>query len=129
MAMTITAAPHFTWRHLYASMPAAQTPTSKLWFVTSDKESSINTSWQEKEFKQIRSRESQTEKAATIEKNVLSERERNRTQNFDPTTFYGKSFLESKARCIVINKNPRTLYILEFKRSSDRNENFLGVQK
>ena len=28
---------------------------------------------------------------------------------------------------IVINKNHRTLYILEFKRSSDRNEDFLGV--
>jgi len=29
----------------------------------------------------------------------------------------------------VINKNHRTLYILEFKRSSDRNEDFLGVKE
>jgi len=29
----------------------------------------------------------------------------------------------------VINKNHRTLYILEFKRSSDRNEDFPGVKK
>jgi len=28
----------------------------------------------------------------------------------------------------VINKNHRTLYILKFKRSSDRNEGFLGVE-
>ena len=29
----------------------------------------------------------------------------------------------------MINKNHRTLYILEFKRSPDRNENFLGVKE
>jgi len=29
----------------------------------------------------------------------------------------------------VINKNRRTLYILEFKRSSDRNEHFLRVKE
>jgi len=29
----------------------------------------------------------------------------------------------------VINKNHRTLYILEFKRSSNRNEVFLGVKE
>jgi len=38
---TVTAAHHFIWRHLYASIQAAQTPTSKLRFVTPDKESSI----------------------------------------------------------------------------------------
>jgi len=31
---TVTAAHHFIWRHLYASMQAAQTPTSKLRFET-----------------------------------------------------------------------------------------------
>jgi len=34
MATTVTAAHHVIWRHLYASMQAAQTPTSKLRFVT-----------------------------------------------------------------------------------------------
>jgi len=29
----------------------------------------------------------------------------------------------------VINKNHQTLYILDFKWSSDRNENFLGVKE
>jgi len=42
MATTVTAA-HFIWRHLYASIQAAQTPTSKLRFVTPDKESSVST--------------------------------------------------------------------------------------
>ena len=57
MATTVTAAHHFIWRHLYASIQAAQTPTSKLWFVTPDKESSMSTLWQEEEFKQICSRD------------------------------------------------------------------------
>jgi hypothetical protein len=30
---------------------------------------------------------------------------------------------------IVINKNCRTLYILKFKRSPDRNEDFLGAKE
>jgi len=61
MATTVTAAHHFIWRHLYASMQAAQTPVSKLRYVTPDKESSMNTMWQEEEFEQICSRESLTE--------------------------------------------------------------------
>ena len=36
MATTVTAAHPFIWRHLYASMQAAQTPAKKLWSVTPD---------------------------------------------------------------------------------------------
>jgi len=71
MATTVTAAHHFIWRHLYASIQAAQTPMSKLRFVTPDKESSMSTLWQEEEFKQIFSRESLREKAANIEKTIV----------------------------------------------------------
>ena len=71
MATTVTAAHHFIWRHLYASIRAAQTPTSKLRFVKPIKECSISTLWQEEEFKQICSRESLTEKAADIEKTIV----------------------------------------------------------
>jgi len=42
IATTITAALHFIWRHVYANLQAAQTPTSKLRFITPEKESSIN---------------------------------------------------------------------------------------
>ena len=89
VATTVTAAHHsgFIWRHLYASMQAAQTTTSKIRFVTPDKESteSVSTLWQEEEFKQICSRESLTEKAAVIEKTIcVKEHERER-YDFDPT--------------------------------------------
>jgi len=53
IATTVTAAHHFIWKHLYASIQAAQTSTSKLRFVTPDKESSMSTLWQEEDFKQI----------------------------------------------------------------------------
>jgi hypothetical protein len=60
-------------------MQAAQTPASKLKFITPDKESSMNTLWQEEEFEQTCSRESLTEKAAEIEKTiVVKEHERER---------------------------------------------------
>jgi len=43
MVTTVTAAHHFTCRHLYASMQAAQTPTSKLRLVTFDEASGMYT--------------------------------------------------------------------------------------
>jgi len=60
--------------HLYASMQAAQTPASKLRFVTPDTESStsINTLRQDEECEQICSRESISEKAAEILKKTIS---------------------------------------------------------
>jgi len=64
-------------------MQAAQTPTSNLRFVTPDKESSINTLWQEKDFEQICSRESLPEKAAEIEKTIsVKEHGREHQMNF-----------------------------------------------
>jgi len=65
-------------------MQAAQTPASKLRFVIPDKESSMNTLWQEEEFKQI-CRESLTEKAAEIEKTIFVKEHERERHDFDPT--------------------------------------------
>jgi len=119
MATTVTAAHHFFWRHLYASMQAAQTPESKLRFVTPDKESSMNTLWQEEEFEQICSRKSLTEKTAQIEQTIsVKEHERER-HDFDPTVFYENRFWNRRQDGIVIHKDHRTPYILEVKQSSN----------
>ena len=48
MTTTMMAAHHFIWRHLHASMQAAQTPASKLRFVTPDTENSMNTLYKSK---------------------------------------------------------------------------------
>jgi len=49
--------------------------------------------------------------------------------DFDPTMFYENRFWNRRPDGIVINKNHRTLYILECKQSSDRNEDFLRVKE
>ena len=63
MAMTVTAAHHSIWRHLYDSMHAAQKPKIKLKFVSLDKESNISTLWRREEFLRICSKEDLEEKA------------------------------------------------------------------
>jgi len=95
MATTVTAAHHFIWTHLYASMQAAQTLTSKpsassrprFRFVQPDKERSIYTLWQEKEFEQICSRKSLTGKAAEIGKTISVKEHERKRDDFDPTMF------------------------------------------
>jgi len=110
MATTVTAAHHFIWRHLYASMQSAQTPASELRIVTPDKESSTSTLWHEKEFEKIScSRESLTEKAADIEKMISVKRHERERYDFDPTMFYENRFWNRRPDGIVINKNHRTL--------------------
>ena len=58
----------------------------------------------------------------------VKEHERER-YDFDPTMFHENRFWNRRPDGIVINKNHRTLYILEFKRSSHRNKNFLRVKE
>jgi len=131
MATTVTAAHHFIWRHLYASMQAAQAPASKRRFVRPDKESNMNTLWQEEEFKQICSRELLTKKAVEIEKQVSKKEHERERHDFDPKIFYENRFRNRRPDDIVINKHHQTLHILELKRSSNRNEDssFLGVEE
>jgi len=129
MATTITVAHHFIWRHLYASMQAAQTPTSTLKFVTPDKESSMSTLWREEEFKQICSRKLLTEKAADIEKTIVVKKHEMERYDFDPAMFYENRFWNWRPDGIVIDKYHQTLYILEFKWSPDRNKEILRVKE
>jgi hypothetical protein len=93
----------------------------------------MSTLWQEEEFKQKCSRESSvlTEKAADIDKTIaVKEHERARAHcDFDPTMFHENRFWNRRPDGIVINKNHRILYILEFKLSSDRNKDFLRVKE
>ena len=58
----------------------------------------------------------------------MKEHERAR-YDFDPTMFYEHRFWNWRPDGIVINKNHKILYIPEFKRSSDRNKDFLRVKE
>jgi len=92
MTTTVTAEYDFIWRHLYASMKAAQTPADKLRFVTPDKESSMSTLWQEEHFEQICSRESLTGKAAEIEQTFSVKEHKRERHDFDPRMSYENVF-------------------------------------
>jgi len=89
---------------LYASIQTAQTlaPTSKLRFVTPDKESSMSTLWQEEDFKKICSRESLMEKAADIEKTIVVKEHERARYDFDPTMFYENRSWNRRPDGIVI---------------------------
>jgi len=89
----------------------------------------MSTLWQEEEFKQICSRESLMEKAADIEKTIVVKEHERARYNFDPTMFYENRVWNRRPDGIVINKYHRTLYIIEFKRSSDINKDFLRVKE
>jgi len=49
--------------------------------------------------------------------------------DFDPTMLYENCFLNQRLDGVVNNTNHRILNTLGFKRSSDRDEGFLGVKK
>ena len=97
MATTVTAAHYFIWNHLCASMQARPNPTSELRFVTPDKESSMNTLWQEKGFRQIAAESRWRKKAAESDKIISVKEHKIERHDFNPTTFYEYFFLESKA--------------------------------
>jgi len=65
----------------------------------------------------------------TLKKSLLWIGHERARYDFDPTMFYENRFWNRSPECILINKNHRTLYILEFKRSSDRNKDFLRVKE
>jgi len=85
----------------------------------------MNTLWQEEEFE----RESFKAEAADVGKtNSVKEHAKER-YDFNPTMLYENRFWNRRPDGIVINKNYQKLCILEFKRSSDRNEDFLRVKE
>jgi len=84
MAMTVTAAHHSIWRHLYDSMHAAQKPKSKLKFVTLVKESNMSTLWRQKEFLRICSKEELAEKAQDIKVTIPVKKSQETRYNLDP---------------------------------------------
>jgi len=120
MATTVTAAHHSTWRNLYDSMHAAQTPKSKLKFVTLDKESNMSTLWRREEFLRICSKEELAEKAQNIEVTIPVKKSEEARYNFDPESFFVNRFWGRRPAGFAINEALQIGYILEFKLSTDR---------
>jgi len=128
MATTVTAANHSIWRHLYDSMHAAQKPKSKLRFVTLDKESNMCTLWRREEFLKICSKEELVEKAQDIEGAIPVKKSQETLYKLDPGSFFVNRFWGRRPDGVAINEALKIVYILEFKRSTDRDEGFLEVK-
>jgi len=129
MATTVMAAHHSICKHLYDSMHAAQKPKSKLKFVTLDKECNMSTLWRRGEFPRICSQEELAEKAQNIEATIIPVKKSQETRyNLDPGSFFVNRFWGRRPDGVAINEALKIVYILKFKRSTDRDEGFLEVK-
>jgi len=127
MTTTVTDAHHSIWRHLYDRMYAAQKPKSKLKFVTLHKESKMSTLWRREEFLRVYSKEGLAEKAQDIEVTIPVKKSQETWYNLDPGSFFVNRFWGRRPDGVAINEALKIVYILEFKRSTDRDEGFVGV--
>jgi len=116
MTTTVTAAHHSIRRHLYDSMHAAQKPKSKLKSVTLDNKSNMSTLWRREEFLRICSEEELAEIAQDIEVTLPVNKSQEARYNLDPESFFVNCFWGRRP----INEALQIVYILEFKRSTDR---------
>jgi len=127
-SMMISNAHHSIWRHLYDSMHAAQKPKSKLKFVTLDKESNMSTLWRREEFLRICSNEELAEKAQDIEVTIPVKKSQVTRYNLNPGSFFVTRSWGRRPDGVAINEALQIVYILEFQRSTDRDERFLEVK-
>ena len=127
MVTIVTAAHHSIWKHLYDSMHAAQKPKSKLKFVTLDKESNMRTLWRREKLLRICSKEHLAEKARDIEVTIPIKKIQEAGYNLDPESFFVNRSWSRQPDGVAINEALKIVYILEFKRSTDRDEGFLEV--
>ena len=120
-------------------MHAAQKPKSKLKFAALDKESNMNTLWRREGFLKICSKEELAEKAQDIEGEIVTKcrslvteipvkKSQETRYNLDPGSFFVNRLWGRRPDGVAINEALMIVYILEFKRSTDRDEGFLQVK-
>jgi len=112
-------------------MHAAQKPKSKLKFVTLDKKSNMSTLWRREEFLRIYSKQELAEKAQGIVVTVLVKKSHSQEarHNLDPEFFFVSRLWGRRPDGVAINEALKIVYILEFKRSTARDEGFLAVKE
>ena len=131
MATTVTDAHHSICRNLYDSMHAAQKPKSKLKFVTLHKESNMSMLWRREYCLKVCSKEDLAGKAQDIEVTMLDKKSQEARHNFDPVSFFVNRFWgrPQATGWGRINEALQIINVLEFKRSTDRDEEFPEVKE
>jgi len=88
----------------------------------------MSTLGRREEFLRICSREELAEKAQDIEVTIPVNKSQETRYNLDPGSFFVNRFWGRRPDGVAINEALKIVYILEFKRSIDRNERFLEVK-
>jgi len=101
---------------------------SKLKFVMLDKESNMSTLWRREEFIRICSNEELAEKAQDIEVTIPVKKSQDTRYNLDPGSFFVNRCWGRRPDGVAINEALKIVYILKFKRTTDRDEGFLEVE-
>jgi len=85
--------------------------------------------WRTEEFLRICSKEDLAEKAQDIEVTIPVKKSQETRYNPDPASFFVNRFWGRRPDGVAINEALQIEYILEFKRSTDRDEGFLRVKE
>jgi len=88
----------------------------------------MNTLWRREEFLRICSKEELAEKAQDIEVTIPVEKSQETRYNLDLGSFFVNRFWGRRPDGVAINEALKIVYILEFKRSTGRDEGFLEVK-
>ena len=89
----------------------------------------MSTLWRREEFLRICSKEELAEKAQDIEVTIPVKKSQETRYNLDPESFFVNRFWGRRLDEVAINEALRIVYMLEFKRSTDRDEGFLEVKE
>jgi len=89
----------------------------------------MSTLWRREEFLRIYSKEDLAEKAQDIEVTIPVGKSQETRYNLDPESFFVNSFWDRRPNGVAINEALQIVYILQFKRSTDRDERFLEVKE
>jgi len=88
----------------------------------------MSTLWRREEFLRICSKEELAEKAQDIEVTIPVKKSQETRYNVDPGSFFVNRFWGRRPDGVAINEALKIVFILEFKRSTDRDEGFLEVK-
>ena len=88
----------------------------------------MSTLWRREEFLRICSKEDLTEKAQDIEVTIPFKKSQEARYNLDPGSFFVNRFWGRRLDGVAINEALKIGYILEFKRSTDKDKGVLEVK-
>jgi len=89
----------------------------------------MSTLWRREEFLRICSKEELAEKAQDIEVTIPVKKSQEARYNLNPESFFVNRFWGRRLDGVAINEALKIVYILEFKRSADRDKGFLDVKE